>query len=96
MQSVGIKALKDNLSAYIRAAEAGETVLVTDRGKVVAQLTPAPAFPEPTTDEERIAQLVREGHVTPGKAGFVGPPPRIGCVPFDELMRELDADREDR
>jgi prevent-host-death family protein len=96
MQSVGIKALKDNLSAYIRAVEAGETVLVTDRGKVVAQLTPVPAYPEPTTDEERMAQLVREGHVRPAKYPMTGPPERVGGVPFDQLMRELDADREDR
>ena len=44
MQTVGIKALKNNLSEYIRAAEAGETVQVTDRGRVVAEIVPvAPA-----------------------------------------------------
>lgn len=96
MQTVGIKALKDNLSAYIRAVEAGETVLVTDRGKVVAQLTPAQHHPEPTTDEERMALLVREGHVTPAKGQWKRPPGLVGTVPFDELMRQLDADREDR
>jgi prevent-host-death family protein len=32
MRKVGIKALKNDLSKYIRAAAAGETVLVTDRG----------------------------------------------------------------
>jgi prevent-host-death family protein len=96
MQSVGIKALKDNLSAYIRAVEAGETVLVTDRGKVVAQLMPAHAYPEPTTDEERMAQLVRDGHATAGKGRWRRPSRLDGTVPFDELMRQLDADREDR
>lgn len=96
MQTVGIKELKNNLSAYVRAAEAGETVLVTDRGRIVAQLTPAQAHPEPTTDEERMAQLVREGHVRPARKRPAGPIPRIGGVPFDELMRQLDADREDR
>ena len=96
MKTVGIKALKNNLSVYIRAVEAGETVQVTDRGRVVAQLVPAQAYPEPTTDEERMAQLVREGHATPGKGRWSGAPPRVGSVPFDELMRQLDADREDR
>jgi prevent-host-death family protein len=96
MQTVGIKALKNNLSAYIKSVEAGETVLVTDRGKVVARLVPAQDHPEPTTDEERVAQLVREGHMRPAKKRLTGPPPRIGGVPFDELMRQLDADREDR
>lgn len=96
MQTVGIKELKNNLSAYVRAAEAGEIVLVTDRGRVVAQLMPAEAHPEPTTDEERMAQLVREGLVTPARRRLKGAVPRIGHVPLDELMRQLDADREDR
>jgi Antitoxin of toxin-antitoxin stability system len=42
MRSVGIKLLKNKLSEYIRLA--GETVLVTDRDRVVAELgPPAPA-----------------------------------------------------
>jgi hypothetical protein len=31
MRTVGLKTLKNKLSEYIRAAAAGETVLVTDR-----------------------------------------------------------------
>jgi prevent-host-death family protein len=96
MQTVGIKELKNKLSAYVRAAEAGETVLVTDRGKVVAQLTPAQAYPEPTTDEERMAQLVREGRVTPAKGRWKRPPNGMHLMSFEEIMRGLDADREDR
>lgn len=38
--SVGIRELKNHLSKYVRQAEAGEVVLVTDRGRVVAELTP--------------------------------------------------------
>ncbi len=40
MQTVGLKTLKDKLSAYVRAAASGETVLVTDRGRVVAEIVP--------------------------------------------------------
>ena len=36
----GIRALKDNLSAYIRRVEAGERVSVTAHGRVVAELVP--------------------------------------------------------
>ncbi len=97
MQSVGIKALKNNLSAYIKAVEAGETVLVTDRGKVVARLVPEKVVHDrPQTEEEILQQLEREGVLTRAKRRLTGPPPRIGGVPFDELMRQLDADREDR
>ena len=42
MRAVGIKVLKDKLSEYVRLAAAGESVLVTDRDRVVAQLGPPP------------------------------------------------------
>ncbi len=99
MVTVGIKALKDNLSAYVRKAEAGETVLVTDRGKVVAELVPprAPAKPA-TTEAEILDQLEREGLLIRAKnrGPWKKPPQSIGGVPFEQLMREHDADREDR
>jgi prevent-host-death family protein len=40
MRAVGIKVLKNKLSEYIRMAERGETVLVTDRDRVVAEIVP--------------------------------------------------------
>ena len=36
----GIRALKDNLSRYIRRIEAGERIAVTAHGRVVAELVP--------------------------------------------------------
>jgi prevent-host-death family protein len=41
MKTVGVRELKNRLSEYIRQARAGEGVLVTDRGEVVAELGPA-------------------------------------------------------
>ena len=41
VKAVGIKQLKTHLSDYIRLAKAGETVLVTEREEVVAELRPA-------------------------------------------------------
>ena len=38
MKAVAVKELKNRLSAYLREVASGETVLVTDRGKVVAEL----------------------------------------------------------
>ena len=40
MRAVGIRQLKDRLSEYVRLAAAGETLLVTDRGRVAAALRP--------------------------------------------------------
>src|SRR5206468_7483440 len=36
MRTVGLKTLKNKLSEYVRAAASGETVIITDRGRVVA------------------------------------------------------------
>jgi len=41
MEVVGIRALKTRLSAHIRRAASGETIVITDRGKEVARLVPA-------------------------------------------------------
>jgi antitoxin (DNA-binding transcriptional repressor) of toxin-antitoxin stability system len=43
MRRIGIKALKNELSKHIRAVSAGESILVTDRDRVVAELRPPPA-----------------------------------------------------
>jgi prevent-host-death family protein len=40
MKTVGIRELKNRLSDYVRQVRTGEGVLVTDRGQVVAELTP--------------------------------------------------------
>lgn len=40
MKSVGIRELKNRLSEFLRDVRAGERVLVTDRGEVVAELSP--------------------------------------------------------
>lgn len=42
MDEVGIRALKQNASAVVAAAAAGETLWITDRGRPVAQLSPIP------------------------------------------------------
>lgn len=41
MKVVGIKQLKARLSEYVRLVKAGETVLVTERDEIVAELRPA-------------------------------------------------------
>ncbi len=70
MVRVGVRALKDHLSEYLRRAGAGERILVTDRGEPIAALTPVEE-----TDEVRWGRdLVREG-----LANWSGGKPR-GCA----------------
>jgi prevent-host-death family protein len=40
MTQVGIRDLKNGLSAYLKRVCRGETVVVTDRGRPVAQISP--------------------------------------------------------
>jgi prevent-host-death family protein len=40
MKTVGVRDLKNKLSEYLRRVRLGESVLVTDRGEVVAELLP--------------------------------------------------------
>jgi antitoxin (DNA-binding transcriptional repressor) of toxin-antitoxin stability system len=97
MRSVGLKVLKNKLSEYVRLAAGGETVLVTDRDRVVAELVP-PQPGRPREGEDKfIARGVREGWLTPAKIPPGTPlPPRRPVMTLDELMKELDQDREDR
>jgi prevent-host-death family protein len=97
MRKVGIRALKNGLSGYIRAVAAGETLLVTDRDRVVAEIVPVRARAEETEQERKWAELIRRGVVTPAKIPPEArmPPRRIASIPFDELMADLDASRSD-
>jgi prevent-host-death family protein len=96
MRTVGLKVLKNKLSEYVRAAAAGETVLVTDRKRVVAELVP-PRAEELLSDKEFLAKEAREGRVRPATLhGAAALPPRQPIASFAEIMRELEQDREDR
>lgn len=96
MTEVGIKALKNRLSEYVRAAAGGETVLVTDRGRVVAELIAPRVRDGASAAEQRLAELVRQGLITPARRPLRGPPPRLPVASREDLLRELAADRDDR
>ncbi len=95
MRTVGLKVLKNKLSEYIRIAAGGETVLVTDRDRVVAELRP-PQTSGPNTSEALLAELVRRGLLSAPMVAREGPPPRGPAATLDQLLRELGADREER
>lgn len=52
--------------------------------------------PDKAADDTRLAELVRQGLLTPATNKTSGPPPRLPVASFETIMRELDEDREDR
>ena len=96
MRSVGLKVLKNKLSEYVRIAAGGETVLVTDRDRVVAELGPPRPGRGERVQDAVLAEAVREGWLTPPLLPQAGVPPRKPVAPLAELLRELARDREER
>jgi antitoxin (DNA-binding transcriptional repressor) of toxin-antitoxin stability system len=71
-------------------------VLVTDRDRVVAEIVPPRAGRNPFLADAMMAEAVRKGWITPPVLHDAGPPPRQPVAPVKQIMRELEADREDR
>ena len=95
MRAVGLKVLKNKLSEYVRLAASGETVLVTDRDRVVAELAPPQKNRSPVLSDALLAEAVRQGWITPPTLPSAGPPPRKPVMSFRELLREIEQDRSD-
>lgn len=96
MRSVGLKVLKNKLSEYVRLVAAGETVLVTDRDRVVAEIVPPQGGRSPIVGDVLLAEAIREGLLSPPALPASGPPPRLPVMPFEDVMAGLDRDRDDR
>jgi len=61
--TIGIRELRNTLSKQIAAVRGGETIIVTDHGKPVAQITPTAA----ESAEAWFHQMVAAGRITPSK-----------------------------
>lgn len=57
---IGIRALRDGLSQHLADVKRGQTITITDHGKVIARIVPAG---EPTTMD----RLIAEGRVQPAR-----------------------------
>jgi antitoxin (DNA-binding transcriptional repressor) of toxin-antitoxin stability system len=96
MRAVGLKVLKNKLSEYVRLAASGETVLVTDRDRVVAELVPPREGRSPLLADALLAEAVRRGWITPPALPATSSPPRAPVASLHTLLQELAQDREDR
>ncbi|MBI2197963.1 MAG: type II toxin-antitoxin system prevent-host-death family antitoxin [Candidatus Rokubacteria bacterium] len=57
MAAVGIRELKNRLSQYVRRVRAGERLVVTERGKPVAIMSP----PATAREDRRIQTMLSKG-----------------------------------
>lgn len=89
---VGMRELRAKLSECVRRAADGERLILTDRGRPVAQLTPLDH--STLNDLARIEQGVAEGWITPAKrrGGLEQFPPQIRSD-GPTIMEMLDEDR---
>jgi antitoxin (DNA-binding transcriptional repressor) of toxin-antitoxin stability system len=96
MRAVGLKVLKNRLSEYVRLAASGETVLVTDRERVVAELVPPGSGREAIATDALLADAVRKGWLTPPLGAADSTIPHRPATTLADLLAELDEDRSDR
>ena len=95
MRAVGLKILKNKLSEYVKLAGSGETILVTDRDTVVAELRPPAPGRADEVGDAMLANIVRKGWLRPPVKGK-SRPARKPVAPWSTLEKELAQDRGDR
>ena len=98
MKAVGVKELKARLSEYLRYVKAGRSVLVADRGEVIAELRPLRGGRLDPRDAEPLDALAETGEITRAQrptAGWRWRPKGLG-LPAGTAQTRLDAVRGDR
>jgi len=69
MQTVNIRALKDKLSSYLQCVQHGDVLLISDRGRVVAEMRSVTLSAVAIdTQGMRVARLVETGALRRGLA----------------------------
>jgi antitoxin (DNA-binding transcriptional repressor) of toxin-antitoxin stability system len=96
-----VKDLKSGLNRYLRLAEAGKVIVVTRRGKVIAEVHPAREQGSGRRGkrpiEEVMTSLAEQGLVDlPKRTGAVGLKPGIRVKDARAALRILDRLSEER
>jgi prevent-host-death family protein len=87
MQRIGVRELRQHASRYLASVKAGETVEVTERGRLIALLVP----PEPARNARE--RLIAEGRLRPGTGRLTLPQPAEAALSSDEVLDDLRAER---
>ena len=86
MDTVGIRELKTHLSRHLKRVQAGERLLVTERGRSIATISPV----EPPADVDWAHQLVADGraHWNGGKPTGAKRPAKITGTTASSIVLE--------
>ncbi len=79
-----MRELRQNLSVYLRRVEKGETLDVTEHGRLVARLAPAPP-PEASV----LDRLIAEGRATPASRPIGALPEPIELTPGAQSLSDV-------
>jgi len=92
MKTIGARELKMRLGSYLRQVQDGTTIVVTERGRPVAELRPVPVGKN--EEEARLDELAALGVLQRG-TGALAPfaPIRLGGRTLSETLQD---EREDR
>lgn len=96
MKAVAVRELKNRLSSYLREVAAGETVLVTDRGRVVAEIRRPSVGRTPSTVDEALERMAAQGLVTLGLPQDPEAYQRTGIRLSGDSQTLLDEERGER
>ena len=91
-EQVGVRELRQNLSVYLQRVKRGETLVVTERGKPVARLTPA-------VGDSVLDRMIADGRVRPATRNWEDLPPPRPRRPGEPTLTEVllaMRDEEDR
>jgi len=85
MRTVGSRELKNRLGRYLGLVGKGETIIVTDRGKPVAEPEPKATY----SIEDVLKRLEAEGHLRRGTGKFRPfKPIRVKGKPMSQIILE--------
>ena len=86
MEKVGVRELKIHLSRHLKRVQSGTRLLVTDRGRSIATISPVAA----PIDVEWAHRLVAEGeaHWNGGKPTGAARPARVTGQPASSIVLE--------
>ena len=86
MTSVGVRALKGQLSRYLKRVKLGERLAITERGRLIAILSAPPA----NAAEQQVESMIRDGVASwdGGKPAGAARPRKIAGRPVADAVIE--------